>query len=207
MVFFLRKLNKNVDRNLLLAGYAKDLEKAIPEFFVYPTDHGDYESYLVASHTASANAMRGVLCESGILEDDKNDICHLISGQVSSASDIERYQSLCDADALSFFYVRLPFYYNSDEAVLQERCQLEYESMSNKAKEMLLNMRLCYSSRKINTIVARILGRNIFEEVVEKHHNIPSNNVQDNHSFAEDGGASFSVARLDAGGFGVPVNV
>ena len=194
VVCFLKLLGGDDISNVMkIAGFANDIERAIKGDAVKPENYEDYEAYKIASSDNSATTISRIMKRFGVSEENITEVANLIRGHHSKSDDHD-IQMLCDADALSFFYAYLPSHRDASENVLYARCKLEYSRMSPKAQEVLKEMKIFYSCRKLNNIMKDLIGIDVYDSISDNSKYNP-NKIEIDKRFSH---ISFKVAESQA---------
>ena len=133
------KFYPKADKNLKLAGFSHDIERAMPEKKVRREDYPDYESFKMAHAMNSALIMADIMRRYNICEETIKDIVCLIQNHEHGGS--FRADLLKDADSVSFFDKNIDFYAkrHSLEEVI-ERAVWGYKKISDKRKKIVINI-------------------------------------------------------------------
>lgn len=108
---WLLQLEPQADPALRLAAIAHDIERA-REDRLRRDDWPDYDSFKAAHAAVGARIADGILQETGVSQELREEICRLIRRHETGGD--PRSDLLKDADSLSYFDHNLPFYYERE---------------------------------------------------------------------------------------------
>lgn len=135
-VEWVKRIYPKADEGLLLAALAHDIERAIAEKKVKRSDFSNYDKFKEAHATNSARIVQEIMTLHGINNEFSNDVQQLV--RLHEKGGNFRADILRDADALSFFEINLPFYFEREgyDNTLK-RCLWGYKRISPKNRELL----------------------------------------------------------------------
>ncbi len=148
------KLYPKADRNLKLAAFSHDIERAIPEKKVKRQDFADYESFKRAHAINSANIVADIMRSYKICEEAIKDVQYLIKNHEYGGS--FRADLLKDADSISFFDKNLSFYakrHDIEEVI--RRSVWGYKRVSDERKKIVIDI----LKRKTDQVSKHILKK------------------------------------------------
>jgi hypothetical protein len=148
------KLYPKADRNLKLAGFSHDIERAIPEKKVRRDQYPDYESFKRAHAKNSALIVADIMKKHKVCRESIEDVVYLIENHEQGGS--FRANLLKDADSISFFDKNVDFYakrHDLEETI--RRSVWGYKRVSEERKEIVFEI----LSKKENPIFRLILER------------------------------------------------
>lgn len=135
------KLKPDAGEALKIAALGHDVERAIESRKVKRENYGDYDEFKAAHACNSARILKEIMRECGVddpqlIEQVYQLVCrHEVGGDPES-------DLLKDADAISFFEVNLPFYYErSGREETKRRCQWGYRRLSGKMRGRVARLR------------------------------------------------------------------
>ena len=158
---WLLKLEPDADQALQIAALGHDIERAIEQRKVRREDFEEYDQFKAAHAHNSAEILKKVMLDCDVdetlIEQVYNLVCrHEVAGD-------ERSDLLKDADAISYFEVNLPHYYNRHGwEETKRRCLWGYKRLSEKMRT--LAAKLAFEDDEL-----RALMRITIEEGQESH--------------------------------------
>jgi len=133
-----------------VAALGHDIERAMEERKVRRENFSDYEEFKKAHALNSARILKEIMEECGVDEDLINDVVDLVKKHEWGGD--ERSDLLMYADALSFFEVNLPFYFQRNSVEETKRRFLwGYRKLPEELKEVVKKFR--YKDEKLNRLV------------------------------------------------------
>ncbi len=109
---WLLRLKPDADESLQIAALGHDIERAIERRKVRRADFDDYDEFKAAHARNSALVLKEIMEECGLPAVITGDVCRLVCRHEVGGD--ERSDLLKDADAISYFDVNLPFYFERE---------------------------------------------------------------------------------------------
>lgn len=145
------RLKPDAGEALKIAALGHDVERAIESRKVKRENYDDYDEFKAAHASNSARILKEIMRECGVddaqlIEQVYQLVCrHEVGGDPES-------DLLKDADAISFFEVNLPLYYerNTREET-KRRCEWGYRRLSGKTRGLVARLR--YEDEELNRLL------------------------------------------------------
>ncbi len=109
---WLLKIKPNADEALQIAALGHDIERAIEHRKVRRADFDDYDEFKAAHARNSALVLKEIMQKCRLPAAINDDVCRLVCRHEVGGD--ERSDLLKDADAISYFDVNLPFYFERE---------------------------------------------------------------------------------------------
>ncbi len=133
---WLLRLEPKADEALQLAALAHDIDRAVEEIKVKRADFDDYDVFKAAHARHSAQLLRPILTTCGVAGDIVDKACRLV--EIHEVGGDPEADLLKDADAISYFDVNLPLYYQREGwGETQRRSRWGYRRLSPRAQEIV----------------------------------------------------------------------
>ena len=137
---WLIKIAPAVDEALEIAALGHDIERAIKERKVKRSDYSSYDEFKRAHAFNSAKILREIMIECDAVEEFIEDVCSLVNHHETGGD--ERADLLKEADAISFFDVNLPMYFDrSGIEAIRKRCLWGLKRLSKKGRKIIANFK------------------------------------------------------------------
>jgi len=137
---WLIKLSPEADEALEIAALGHDIERAIKERKVKRSDYSSYDEFKRAHALNSAKILKEIMIECDAAEEFIEDVCSLANHHETGGN--ERADLLKEADAISFFDVNLPGYFNrSGIEATRKRCLWGLKRLSKKGRKIIANFK------------------------------------------------------------------
>ncbi|RLB74762.1 MAG: hypothetical protein DRH15_15130 [Deltaproteobacteria bacterium] len=147
---WVKRIMPEADVLMEIAALGHDIERAIEEKKVRREDFPDYEAFKDAHAKNSADIVRSIMQECGWDEQSIGKVARMV--RLHETGGDEEADILRDADALSFFDVNLPYYFQRhDLAEVERRCRWGYSRISPSLRYLVKEMR--YSNEQLNRLV------------------------------------------------------
>ena len=157
------KFRPDADWALLLAAFAHDIERALPQRKVIRSKFSDYNDFKNAHALNSARVVQEILDKYPISRKVKNKILSLIKNHELGQSEDSDLAILKDADSLSFFEVNLLSYAGrNDESEIISRMMWGYQRLSKRARQIVKKFH--YKNEKLHEFLERILSSTHFKK-------------------------------------------
>ncbi|HEC31128.1 MAG TPA: DUF4202 family protein [Deltaproteobacteria bacterium] len=139
-VQWVKKLKPDADEALIIAALAHDIERAIEDRKVKKSLFSDYDEFKEAHALNSARIIKEIMLSHGVERQLIDEVYRLVRFHEKGGD--PRTDVLRDADALSFFEVNMPFYYEREgfENTL-ERCLWGFRRISGNNRAYLKTLR------------------------------------------------------------------
>ncbi len=154
-VEWLLRLDPDADEALQMAALGHDIDRAVEARKVQRADFADYDAFKAAHARNSAIMLSEIMDACGVIGDIKEEVYRLVCRHEVGGD--PRTDLIKDADAISYFDVNLPLYYerNGWEETLR-RCEWGYRRLSARMRPVAANM--SYDSQELNALLERAVG-------------------------------------------------
>ena len=154
-VEWLLRLDPDADEALQIAALGHDIDRAVETRKVQRADFAEYDAFKAAHAHNSAIILMEIMDACGLARDIKEEVYRLVCHHEVGGD--SRTDLLKDADAISYFDVNLPLYYerNGWEETLR-RCQWGYRRLSARMRPVAANM--SYDQPELNALLERAVG-------------------------------------------------
>ncbi len=154
-VEWLLRLDPDADEALQIAALGHDIDRAVETRKVQRADFADYDAFKAAHARNSAIILKEIMDACGLARDIKEEVYRLVCHHEVGGD--TRTDLLKDADAISYFDVNLPLYYerNGWEETLR-RCEWGYRRLSARMRPVAANM--SYDHQELNALLERAVG-------------------------------------------------
>ncbi len=137
---WLTKISPIVDKALEIAALGHDIERAIEGRKVKQPDYSSYNEFKRVHAFNSANILKEIMIEFDVVEEFIEDVCSLVNHHETGGN--ERADLLKEADAISFFDVNLPMYFDRcGIETTRKRCLWGLKRLSKKGREIIANFK------------------------------------------------------------------
>ena len=109
---WLLKIEPDADAALQIAALGHDIERAIERRKIRRADFDDYDEFKAAHARNSALVLKEIMQKCGLPAAINDDVCRLVCRHEVGGD--QRSNRLKDADAISYFDVNLPFYFERE---------------------------------------------------------------------------------------------
>ncbi len=158
---WITKLGAYSDPLLEIAALGHDIERSMAGVKARKSDFPDYESFKAAHAENSARIVAQIMRECGWDEGSVEKVARMI--RLHETGGDQEADVLRDADALSFFEVNLPYYFQRhDMEEVERRCRWGYSRISAKWRDLVREFR--YSNEELNRLLERITGSAMYAE-------------------------------------------
>ncbi|MBE9580783.1 MAG: DUF4202 family protein [Proteobacteria bacterium] len=142
------------DEALQIAALAHDIDRAINEIKVKPTDFDDFDAFKTAHARNGAKILRPILNGFALEQDVVEEACRLVTCHEVGGD--PRSNLLKDADSISFFDVNLPLYYEREGWQEAKRRSIwGYRRLSSRAKEIVKN--IIYQDETLTRLLKEVI--------------------------------------------------
>jgi len=153
---WLLKFKPDADWALKLAGFAHDIERALPRRKVHRSKYSNYNDFKRAHAQNSAKIIEEILDKYPVSNRVKNRVINLIENHELSESKDPDIIDLIDADGVSFFEVNLPYYAErNDDSEVFFRMKWGYGRLSERARKFV--KKFYYEDERLNEFLGRII--------------------------------------------------
>ncbi len=132
---WLLRLDPKADQALQIAALAHDIDRAVETQKVRRADYDDYDAFKAAHARNGAKILRAILDECGAAKSMVDEACRLVTFHETGHD--ARADLLKDADAISYFAVNMPLYYEREGwEETKRRCIWGYRRLSARMKKI-----------------------------------------------------------------------
>jgi len=155
------KLRPDADWALLLAAFAHDIERALPQRKVVRSKFSSYNDFKNTHALNSAKIVQEILDKYPLSRKVKNKIISLIKNHELGQSKDSDLAILKDADSLSFFKLNLLAYAErNDESEIISRMIWGYKRLSKRARQIVKEFN--YENERLHEFLQRIISTTNF---------------------------------------------
>ena len=149
------QLRPDADEALRVAALGHDIERAFGIKRVRTADFDTFDEYKQAHALNSAQILTQIMEECGVDQNMVDDVAHLVAHHETGGD--EREDVLRDADAISFFHVCLPLFYDrKGEEITRKRCVWSYKKLPGRLRRKVAE--IDYMDENLRRIVEESLG-------------------------------------------------
>ena len=154
-VEWLLKLDPDADEALQIAALGHDIDRAVEARKVQRANFADYDAFKAAHARNSAIILKEIMDTCGLAPGMQDEVYRLVCNHEVGGD--PRTNLLKDADAISYFDVNLPLYYerNGWEETLR-RCEWGYRRLSARMRPVAANM--SYEQPELNALLERAVA-------------------------------------------------
>ena len=147
---WLLKLKPDADEALQIAALGHDIERALKVREVKRADYSDYEIFKAAHARMSAEILRGIMKDCGVLPDIASEVYLLVYRHETGGD--PRVDLIKNVDSISYFHVNLPLYYQREgREETKRRCIWGYGRLSARGKKIVESM--TYADEKLTELL------------------------------------------------------
>ena len=155
---WLFKLKPDADEALQIAALGHDIERAVNDRKVRREDYGDYDRFKAAHARNSAKILMEVMMDCAMKGKVAEEVCRLV--RLHEIGGDSRSDILKDADAISFFDVNLPLYFERNGwEETKQRAVWGYQRLSGRMKKVV--QRLSYEKEQLNRLLKSAIRESI----------------------------------------------
>ena len=155
---WLLKLNPDADIALHIAALGHDIERAFDDKRVRSADYGTYDEYKQAHALNSAEILAELMEKCGVDQKIVDDVAHLVAHHEMGGD--KREELLKNADAISFFHVSLPLYYDrKGPANTRKRCVWGFKKLPENLRKVVVE--IDYMDSELKELVVKSLGMEV----------------------------------------------
>lgn len=150
---WLLRLKPDADEALKLAALGHDIDRAVDERKVRRVDFEDFDEFKAAHARNSADMLREVMVNCGVQGDMLQEACRLV--RLHEKGGDPRSDLLNDADAISYFDVNLPLYFERNSWDETKRRSIwGYRRLSERMKQVAEG--LSYENKELDRLMLSV---------------------------------------------------
>ena len=147
---WLLRLKPHADEALKITALGHDIDRAVKERKVKRADFDDFDEFKSAHARNSANILREVMVDCGVEKDMIKEVYRLVC--IHEVGGDPRSDLLKDADAISYFDVNLPLYFERNGwEETKRRSVWGYQRLSDRMKHVAADLR--YENKELNRLI------------------------------------------------------
>jgi hypothetical protein len=147
---WLLRLKSGADEALQIAALGHDIQRALPARKLKRADFPGYDTFKAAHARISAGILRGIMEDCGVPQEMSDEVYGLVSRHETGGDD--RSDLIKNADAISYFHVNMPLYYQREgREETKRRCIWGYGRLSARVKKIVEN--IAYADEKLTKLL------------------------------------------------------